>query len=160
MSAVVVVAIVIVVVVVSPAWRSTRCCAGGAPRPSTPPTASSAAASWCGSWTPQAVGFGSEPDEAGGLRGQGVLAVSDTALVFVTWAPRKVHRIDRTAITGVGTQAPDARALEKATVEVTWTHPTEGPATASWRVAEIARWLDALGYDWGPEGPPALDGPG
>ena len=38
---------------------------------------------------PKAVGHGSEPDEAGGLRGQGVLAVSETALVFVTWAPRK-----------------------------------------------------------------------
>jgi hypothetical protein len=33
----------------------------------------------------------------------------------------------------------------------------EGPATASFRVPEVARWLDVLGFDWGPEGPPTFD---
>ncbi len=65
---------------------------------------------------PKAVGHGSEPDEAGGLRGQGVLAVSDTALVFVTWAPRNTFLIERSAITGVTTSAPDARVMDKATI--------------------------------------------
>ena len=105
----------------------------------------------------QAVGFGSTPDEVGGLRGQGVLAVSDLALVFVTWAPRKTFRVDRSAITGVTTSAPDARTLDKASIEVAFTDAAGAEATASWRVAEVARWLDVLGYDWGPEGPPDLD---
>ena len=105
---------------------------------------------------PKAVGHGSEPDEAGGLRGQGVLAVSDTALVFVAWAPRNTFLIARTAITGVTTSAPDARVMDKATIEVAFTS-AEGPATASFRLPELARWLDVLGFDWGPEGAPSFD---
>jgi hypothetical protein len=105
---------------------------------------------------PKAVGHGSEPDEAGGLRGQGVLALSNDALVFVTWAPRRSFRLDRSAITGVTTSAPDARVMDKATIEVAFTS-AEGPATTSFRLPELARWLDALGFDWGPEGPPSFD---
>jgi hypothetical protein len=105
---------------------------------------------------PKAVGHGSDPEEAGGLRGQGVLAASDEALVFVTWAPRKTFRVDRADITGVSTSAADARAMDKAAVEVAF-QSAEGPATASFRVPEVARWLDALGFDWGPEGPPVFD---
>jgi len=105
---------------------------------------------------PKAVGHGSEPDEAGGLRGQGVLAVSDTSLVFVTWAPRRSFQVERSAITGVTTSAPDARTLDKATVEVAFV-AASGPAKASFRLPEVARWLDALGFDWGPEGPPTFD---
>lgn len=105
---------------------------------------------------PKAVGHGSEPEEAGGLRGQGVLAVSDSALAFVTWAPRKSFRLERSAITGVTTSAPDARTLDKATIEIGF-DSAEGPATTSFRLPEVARWLDALGFDWGPEGPPTFD---
>lgn len=105
---------------------------------------------------PKAVGFGSDPEEAGGLRGQGVLAASDDTLVFVTWAPRRTHALDRSAITSVSTSAPDARVLDKAALIVGFDDP-QHPGTVSWRVAEIAKWLDVLGYDWGPEGRPALD---
>lgn len=105
---------------------------------------------------PKAVGHGSEPEEAGGLRGQGVLAVSERSLVFVTWAPRKTFQLDRWAITGLTTSAPDARTLDKATIEVAFEHEGE-PAKVSFRVPEVARWLDALGFDWGPEGPPTFD---
>jgi hypothetical protein len=105
---------------------------------------------------PKAVGHGSEPDEAGGLRGQGVLALGADALVFVTWAPRKTFRLERSAITGVTTSAPDARVMDKATFEVAFTS-AEGPATTSFRLPELARWLDALGFDWGPEGAPSFD---
>ncbi len=105
---------------------------------------------------PKAVGHGSEPEEAGGLRGQGVLAVSDDALVFVTWAPKKTFLLPRSSITGVTTSAPDARAMDKATIEVAFTSD-EGPATVSFRLPEVARWLDVLGFDWGPEGPPTFD---
>lgn len=106
---------------------------------------------------PKAVGFGSEPDEAGGLQGQGALAVSDDALVFVTWAPSKTFRLDRSTIGSVTTSAPDARVDDRAAVIVAFDHPDHPGATVSWRVPDIARWLDALGYDWGPEGRPDLD---
>jgi hypothetical protein len=105
---------------------------------------------------PKAVGHGSEPDEAGGLRGQGVLAVSDAALTFVTWAPQRTFTLQRSQITGVTTSAADARAMDKATIEVAFS-AAEGPATASFRLPEVARWLDALGFDWGPEGPPTFE---
>jgi len=104
----------------------------------------------------KAVGHGSEPDEAGGLRGQGVLALSADKLAFVTWAPRKTFVLERSAITGVATSAPDARVLDKATIEIAFTS-AEGAATTSFRLPELARWLDALGFDWGPEGPPSFD---
>ena len=105
---------------------------------------------------PKPGAHGSDPDEAGGLGGQGVLALSDDALVFVTWAPRKTFRIERSAITGVTTSAPDARVMDKATIEVAFTS-AEGPATASFRLPELARWLDQLGFDWGPEGAPQFE---
>jgi hypothetical protein len=105
---------------------------------------------------PKAVGHGSEPDEAGGLRGQGVLAVSDEALAFVTWAPQHTFLVPRAQITGVTTSAADARAMDKATIEVAFTG-SSGPAKVSFRLPEVARWLDVLGFDWGPEGPPTFD---
>ncbi len=106
---------------------------------------------------PKAVGFGSEPDEAGGLRGQGVLALSDDTLVFVTWAPRKAYRLDRSTITSVTTSSTDPRTLEKAAVILGLDDAEHPGASVSWRVPEIARWLVELGFDWGPEGPPDLD---
>jgi hypothetical protein len=105
---------------------------------------------------PKAVGHGSEPDDAGGLRGQGVLAVSDDALTFVTWAPQKSFTVPRSRITGVTTSAADARAMDKATIEIAFT-TADGPAKASFRLPEVARWLDTLGFDWGPEGAPVFD---
>ena len=44
---------------------------------------------------PKANGFGTEPADAGGLRGMGCLALSATDLMFVTWAPQKEFRIPR-----------------------------------------------------------------
>lgn len=52
---------------------------------------------------PKANGFGTEPGTAGGLRGMGCLALSDDALMFVTWAPQHEFRVDRSAITSVTT---------------------------------------------------------
>ena len=31
----------------------------------------------------------------------------------------------------------------------------DGPAKASFRLKDPVPWLTELGYDWGPEGPPA-----
>src|SRR5579862_8521550 len=47
---------------------------------------------------PKANGFGTEPATAGGLRGMGCLAMNDTELMFVTWAPQKEFRVARSAI--------------------------------------------------------------
>jgi hypothetical protein len=105
---------------------------------------------------PRAVGFATDPEEAGGVRGQGCLAVNDDALLFVATAGRKAFRIDRSAITAVDTPG-DPRSRAKSMVEVTYTDPDHGGVTASWRVPDVPDWLRELGYDWGPEGPPPLE---
>lgn len=105
---------------------------------------------------PKAVGLGSEPDDAGGLRGQGVLAVSDEALAFVTWAPQNTFVVQRSQIESISTSAADARAMDRATIEVAFTG-ADGLAKVSFRLPEVARWLDSLGFDWGPEGAPVFD---
>ena len=80
---------------------------------------------------PKANGFGTEPAEAGGLRGMGCLAVSDTDLMFVTWAPQKEFRISRSAITGVDTSTDDIGGTQKAMVMVTYATDGGGSAVAS-----------------------------
>jgi len=105
---------------------------------------------------PRAVGFGTEPEEAGGLRGQGCLAVSDAEIMFVTTAGNRSFRLPVASVTGVDTSG-DPRGAAKAMVIVSYTDPTHGEATASWRVPEVPVWLTAFGYDWGDEGPPAVE---
>ena len=104
---------------------------------------------------PKANGFGTEPAEAGGLRGMGCLAVSDADLMFVTWAPQKEFRIARSAITGVDTSTDDIGGTQKAMVMVTYTTDGGDSAVASWRLPELTEWLTVLGFDFGPDGPPA-----
>jgi hypothetical protein len=104
---------------------------------------------------PKANGFGTEPAEAGGLRGMGCLAVTDTDLMFVTWAPQKEFRIPRSAVTGVDTSADDIGGTQKAMVMVTYTTDGGDSAVASWRLPELTEWLTVLGFDFGPDGPPA-----
>lgn len=105
---------------------------------------------------PKATGFGTEPTTGGGLKGMGCLALSATDLMFVTWAPQKEFTIARSAITGVTTSADDLTGVQKAMIMVTYTGDgDEGEITASWRLTDLVEWLTALGYDFGPEGPPA-----
>jgi hypothetical protein len=103
---------------------------------------------------PKANGFGTEPAEAGGLRGMGCLAVSDTDLMFVTWAPQNEFRISRSAITAIETSADDLASAQKAMVMVTYTADDGSSVVASWRLPELVEWLTVLGYDFGPDGPP------
>ena len=51
----------------------------------------------------------------------GCLAMNDTELMFVTWAPQKEFRIARSAISSVATSADDLTGVQKAMVMVTYT---------------------------------------
>lgn len=104
---------------------------------------------------PKANGFGTEPAEAGGLKGMGCLAVSDTDLMFVTWAPQHEFRVARSAITAIATEATDLSTTQKAMVMVTYTAEDGSSVVARWRLPELVQWLTVLGYDFGPDGPPA-----
>jgi len=103
---------------------------------------------------PKANGFGSEPGDAGGLRGMGCLALSATDLMFVTWAPQKEFRISRSAVTKVETSADDVAGAQKAMIMISYGTDDGGTAVASWRLPELVEWLTALDYDFGPDGPP------
>jgi hypothetical protein len=102
---------------------------------------------------PRAVGFATEPEDAGGLRGQGCLAVNDEELLFVSTGQQKEFAIPRSAIRSVETSG-DARSRMKASLMVTYEDPEHGEVQASWRLTDMPDWLSALDYDWGPEGPP------
>jgi hypothetical protein len=102
---------------------------------------------------PRAVGFATDPEDAGGLRGQGCLAVNDTELLFVTTGKQNEFAIPRSAITKVEA-AGDPRSPMKSTLMVHYDEAEHGSVTASWRLPDMPDWLTALGYDWGPEGPP------
>jgi len=102
---------------------------------------------------PKAVGFATEPEDAGGLRGQGCLAVNDEELVFVTTGKKREFAIARSAITAVEPSG-DPRSPVKATLVVHYRDTEHGDVNASWRLPDMPDWLTALGYDWGPEGPP------
>jgi hypothetical protein len=105
---------------------------------------------------PKAVGMGTEPSDAGGLLGLGCLAASDDKIVFVTWQPQAEFVIERSAITGVETAADDPGAVSKTTIDIHYTRSDGEAALARWRFGrDLVDWLNELGYDWGPDGPPA-----
>jgi hypothetical protein len=104
---------------------------------------------------PKAVGFGTEPESAGGLRGMGCLAASDTDIMFVTWAPQREFRIKRATVTGVDTEAEDPSAVQKTMIVIHYRGDGGEDVTAKFRLGrDLVDWLDELGYDWGPEGRP------
>ena len=105
---------------------------------------------------PKAVGFATDPEDAGGLRGQGCLAANDTELLFVTTGKQREFAIPRSAITSVEPSG-DPRSPVKSTLSVVYQDAEHGAVTASWRLPDMPDWLTALGYDWGPEGPPPKD---
>jgi hypothetical protein len=110
---------------------------------------------------PRTTAMGTDPEEAGGLRGMACLAVNEDELMAVTWSGLKEWRIPRSAITVVDTAADDPASVQKATITVTYTAAEggndEGEATAMFRLREPVPWLTELGFDWGPEGPPVMD---
>ncbi|MBI2705240.1 MAG: hypothetical protein HYX32_08140 [Actinobacteria bacterium] len=109
---------------------------------------------------PKAVGMGTEPSEAGGLLGLGCLVASDDKVAFVTWQPIDEFTIDRSKVGKVEAAADDPAAVQKTTIEITYTADNGEDAIARWRLGgDLVEWLNVLGYDWGPEGPPMTESP-
>jgi hypothetical protein len=103
----------------------------------------------------KAVAMGTEPDSAGGVRGLAAMAVNADTLMVVTWSGPNEFSLPRSAITSVETEATDPAGVQKALITVHF-DTGDGPALARIRVPQPVEWLDALGYDWGPEGKPEV----
>jgi hypothetical protein len=103
---------------------------------------------------PRTTAMGVEPEEAGGLRGMVCLGLDRDELLAVTWVGGTQWRVPRASVTAVDTPADDPGQAAKATITVTYSQPEGGDATAMFRLRDAADWLTALGYDWGPDGPP------
>ncbi len=102
---------------------------------------------------PRTTAMGTDPEEAGGVRGMSCLAITDEDLMAVTWSGLNEWSIKRSAITGVDTAADDPTAVQKASIVITFT-AADGEATAMFRLREPIPWLKELDFDWGPDGPP------
>ena len=102
---------------------------------------------------PRTTAMGTDPEDAGGLRGMACLALGPDRLVASTWVGTKMWSVDRSAITGVDSAADDPASVQKATITITYT-TGDGDVTAMFRLREPAEWLTELGYDWGEDGPP------
>jgi hypothetical protein len=106
---------------------------------------------------PRTTAMGTDPEDAGGVRGMACLGLGDAELMAVTWARSVEWRIPRASVLGIDTPADDPRVAPKATVTVTYARPEGGEATAMFRLRDAADWLSALGYDWGSDGPPGAE---
>jgi hypothetical protein len=95
---------------------------------------------------PRATAMGTDPEEAGGIRGMACLGMSDGELLAVTWTGSASWRIPRSSVVAVESPADDATAVPKATVTITYEHD-EGQATAMFRLRDASDWLTALGGD-------------
>lgn len=85
-------------------------------------------------------------------RGNGSLALSDEALVFVQWVPRSVLRIARQDVLAVDhTDEHRGRRLARPLLRVRF-GDAGGEDTAAWLVRDLDRWLAAIG---GGQPPPA-----
>jgi hypothetical protein len=98
---------------------------------------------------PRTTAMGTEPEDAGGVRGMACLGLSDAELMAVTWAGGNTWRIPRASVTAVDTPSDDPGASPKTTITVTYVRPDGDEATAMFRLRDAADWLGALGYDTG-----------
>jgi hypothetical protein len=107
---------------------------------------------------PRATAMGTEPEDAGGVRGMVCLGLGDAELMAVTWAGGKTWRIPRPSVLSVDSPADDPVAVPKATVTVTYARPEGGEATAMFRLRDAPDWLAALGQgDGGGPSSPSLE---
>src|SRR3954451_19182464 len=95
---------------------------------------------------PRTTAMGTEPEEAGVVRGMACLGLNDAELMAVTWAGKATWRIPRASVTAVDTPADDPTTAPKATITITYARPDGGEATAMFRLRDAADWLSALGY--------------
>ena len=103
---------------------------------------------------PRTTAMGTEPDDGSGLRGMVCLGLSDAELMAVAWVRGGEWRIPRASVTSVDTPVEDPSETPRATIVVGYTRADGEEMTAMFRVREAPEWLTALGYDWGPDGPP------
>jgi hypothetical protein len=96
---------------------------------------------------PRTTAMGTEPEEAGGVRGMVCLGLSDAELMALTWARGHAWRIPRASVRSVDSPADDPGAVPKATITITYVRPDGDEATAMFRLRDAADWLDALGWD-------------
>lgn len=98
---------------------------------------------------PRTTAMGTDPEEAGGVRGMACLGLGPAELIAVTWARGASWRIPRAAVRAVDTPADDPAGAAKATVTITYARPDGGGATAMFRLRDAADWLTALGAGGG-----------
>jgi hypothetical protein len=95
---------------------------------------------------PRTTAMGTEPEEAGGVRGMACLGLSDAELMAVTWAGGNTWRIPRASVTAVDSSSDDPETAPKSTITVTYARPEGGEGVAMFRLRDAGDWLDALGY--------------
>jgi hypothetical protein len=93
---------------------------------------------------PRATAMGTDPEDAGGIRGMACLGMNDAELLAVTWTGSASWRIPRASVVGVESPADDPTTVPKATVTITYARE-DGEATAMFRLRDAGDWLEALG---------------
>jgi hypothetical protein len=78
------------------------------------------------------------------VRGNGALALTEDALVFQQWVPRRVLRIPRRDIVAVDRTRGHAGKWGPRMIRVTFTSPEGRTDSAAWWVHDEAAWLAAL----------------
>jgi hypothetical protein len=93
---------------------------------------------------PRATAMGTDPEDAGGIRGMACLGMNAGELLAVTWVGSASWRIPRAAVVSVESPVDDPSTVPKATVTITYAHE-DGEATAMFRLRDAGEWLAALG---------------
>ena len=93
---------------------------------------------------PRATAMGTEPEEAGGVRGMACLGLTADELLAVTWVGSKQWRIPRSAVIAVESPVDNPVAAPKATITITYLGG-EGETTAMFRLRDAGDWLAAFG---------------
>ena len=118
----------------------------------------SASAPTSASWSrPGPPPWAPSPRRPAGVRGMSVLAVNtDRAHGRHVGRPERVRRRPRRRSPRSSRRPTTPRPCRRRPSSSTTPAP-RAPATASFRLKDPVPWLTELGYDWGPEGPPAPD---
>lgn len=95
---------------------------------------------------PAANFFGIESKGLGQVRGNGCLALSDSEVVFVMWAPRRTLRFPRGQIVNVDTPRSHlGKTRGGQLLKITWQGGPQGQDSVAFSVRELETWVRALG---------------